>query len=155
KRVVYLLRDGRDAMVSYFHFEKSLHEDNGAFLKFVQKADLWPCKWYEHVERWLANPYQCQLITIRYEDLLENTARELRRFCEFVGIKATDERLAAVANRATFSKMQKKEIDQGWGDPWAKDKLFVRRGKAGSYKDEMPAEVLNVFLQQASSTLSK
>jgi hypothetical protein len=40
-----------------------------------------------------------------------------------------------------------------WPDRWPADKFFFRRGVAGSYKDEMPAEVLAAFLSQARETL--
>ncbi|MSQ94000.1 MAG: sulfotransferase domain-containing protein [Gemmataceae bacterium] len=162
KRVVYLLRDGRDAMVSFLHYIRvCLHPDLD-FLEFVRNVPRWSGQgtWSEHVETWLSNPFQCQLMTIRYENLLEDTVRELRRFCEFVGIRPAPGHLESVAAKATFAKMRQKELNQdGWANgshaSWPKDKFFIRRGKRGSYKDEMPADVLKAFLQQAGPTLAK
>ena len=152
KRVVYLLRDGRDAIVSYFHFTRNLTGKNVDFADFVRSTSTW----WEHVETWLTNPYQAQIITIRYEDLLADPARELARFCEFAGIESEADVLKSVAERATFSNMRNKEVTQGWSNKkWPKDKHFVRRGIAGSYKDEMPPEVLELFMQGARATLSK
>ena len=36
---------------------------------------------------------------------------------------------------------------------WPKDTPFFRRGEVGSWRDEMPAEVLEAFLEQAGPTL--
>src|SRR5262245_51355827 len=49
RRVVYLLRDGRDAMVSYWHFLTALR-GKVDFLRLVEGDGLAPCHWHEHVE---------------------------------------------------------------------------------------------------------
>ncbi|MBU6399989.1 MAG: sulfotransferase domain-containing protein, partial [Verrucomicrobia bacterium] len=115
---------------------------------------LFPCKWHQHVEAWLANPHQAAMITIRYEVLKRDPAAELRRFCEFAGIKRSAEFLEQVADGTAFEKMQRKERVQGVGDPqWPKEKLFRRRGAVGSYKEEMPGDILQAFLGEANDVL--
>jgi len=155
KRVVYLLRDGRDAMVSLRHHFSATQGREIDFLKFVRGEDeMGPrFKWHTHVEKWLANPYQAQMIVIRYEDLKRDTVNELRRFCEFVGVSRADAHLAAIAQKASFANMREKEERRGGRKRWPQDKFFVRRGEVGSHKDEMPPEVLEVFLSEAGDTL--
>jgi hypothetical protein len=155
KRVVYLLRDGRDAMVSFYHHIVAMENRKVDFLETVQTGKgLFPCKWHEHVQAWLANPFQAKMIVIKYEELKSNTARELQRFCDFAGLKRSPEFLQMIAEGTAFEKMRDKEIKLGSGDPrWPKDKTFRRRGAAGSYKDEMPPEVLSAFLKDSGDTL--
>ena len=44
----------------------------------------------------------------------------------------------------------------GWDDPsWPQDHDFVRRGIAGSYRDEMPADMLELFMDVAGPTLRR
>jgi len=157
KRVVYLLRDGRDVMVSYYHHNRALMGDDFDFFAMVRDGvGLFPCKWHEHVEAWLANPYGADMILIKYEDLQTNPVEALQRFCEFVDESRDMEFLRRVAIKASFNKMREKEVRYGWDDPqWPREKPFVRRGRVGSYKDEMPQDVLNVFLSQAGETLRK
>src|ERR1700756_1998538 len=70
RRVVYLLRDGRDAMVSYLHYLEAMERKRLDFLELVASdRAISPCKWHKHVQAWLANPYQAQMIVIKYEDL--------------------------------------------------------------------------------------
>lgn len=157
KRVVYILRDGRDVMVSYYHHLQTVREAAIDFLSVVQ-ADrnvTSGVKWHKHVETWLSNPYQAQMLIIKYEDLKQDAVKELRRFCAFAGVERDDAHLALIARKASFDKMRQKEIrDGGVGIlNWPKDGVFVRRGEVGSHKDEMPPEVLAAFLQDAGSTL--
>ncbi|MBM3995641.1 MAG: sulfotransferase domain-containing protein [Planctomycetes bacterium] len=162
RRVVYLLRDGRDAMVSFLHYIRVCRHPDLDFLEFVRDVEKWSGqgRWSEHVESWLANPHRAEMIVVRYEDLLVDTVGQLERFCAFVDIEPKPGRLQEIAAKTTFAKMRQKEINQpGWANgshaSWPKDQFFMRRGQCGSYKDEMPAEVLEAFLRDASATLAK
>ncbi|WP_180982444.1 sulfotransferase domain-containing protein [Methylocella silvestris] len=158
RRVVYLLRDGRDAMVSYRHYREVMDRRAIDLLEFVNRATpLYPCHWSEHVEAWAKNPYGADMIVIKYEDLLRDTVAELRRFCAFAGVSRDDEHLRRVAEASSFDKLREKETKQGFGrDDHAFDRpFFFRRGEAGSYKDEMSPEALRIFMDQARSTLER
>jgi hypothetical protein len=156
KRIVYLLRDGRDAMVSYFSHLTALKETEIDFLRLVNGKGLFPCKWHEHVDAWLSNPYNAEMIVVKYEDLKKDTLNELKRFCAFVGIEKDDSSLQVVADKASFEKMHHREILYGWDNPRASTiRTFVRRGEVGSFKDEMPPKVLESFINDARETLRK
>jgi len=155
QRVIYLLRDGRDVMVSYYHHLRALNGDDVDFSEIVRTGRLLsPSKWHDHVNAWRSNPFGAEILTVRYEDLLENPVSELRRVCEFAGIQRSTELLETVSRKSSFSKMREKEEKSGWANPqWPSSRSFVRRGEAGSFKDEMPADVLSVFMAQAGETL--
>ena len=156
RRVVYLLRDGRDAMVSYWHHLRALGQANLEFAQLIGGEGLFPCKWHEHVEQWAANPFAARLLTIRYENLKRDAARELARFCDFVDEPRQPSELQRVAAQCSFEAMRRREQRFGWDNPgWPKDKPFVRRGVAGSYRDEMPPEALALFLTEAGDTLRR
>jgi hypothetical protein len=159
RRVVYLMRDGRDVMVSYYHYLKAFG-GSADLLEMIQKGRSGNLtvfgKWHEHVNAWMANPYQAQMMVIKFEDLKRDTAGELARFCAFAGLKREPAFLEMVARETVFEKMQNREILMGQGDPkWPRDKLFHRRGVVGSYKDEMPPEVLQAFMAEGCDTLKK
>jgi Sulfotransferase domain len=159
RKVVYLLRDGRDVMVSYRHYQAAIAGTDFDFLTFVSpETPLYPCHWAEHVETWLRNPFQAQILLIKYEDLLGDPVNELKRFCEFAGVSREPSYLAAIADAAAFRNLQGIEARMGFGWPvpqFPRDKFFFRRGEAGSYKDEMPPEVLERFLQHSGETLRR
>src|ERR1043166_110534 len=155
KRVVYLLRDGRDATVSYFHHRQAVAGKEVDFLDMVRNGSgLFPGKWHEHVEAWNSNPHRAEMMVIRYEDLKKDPHRELEAFCKFAGLERTREFLQGTVDASTFDKMRRKEVELGpVSAEWPKDKFFIRRGAVGSYRDEMAPEVLEAFLNDASATL--
>ena len=158
RRVVYLLRDGRDVMVSYRHFLEAVHNRKLDFLELVRTGlSLIPCRWHEHVEAWHRNPYGADVLVIRYEDLVQQPVVELERFCRFIEISRDWDFLDGVAKAASFQTLRAKEAKLGMGYPdrWLADKFFFRRGKPGCYKDEMPQEVLDLFLKDAGDCLEQ
>ncbi|MEM7114003.1 MAG: sulfotransferase domain-containing protein [Chloroflexota bacterium] len=157
KRVVYLLRDGRDAMVSYFHYLNGWREREVDFLEMVESGQGLMYKWHAHTEAWLANPYNADILTIKYENLKRDTVHELERFVAFANIERNVVWLEQVAKDNEFKKMQAKEKAGDYFDASMDlaNKQFFRRGIVGSYKDEMPPEVLAAFLHDAQATLQR
>jgi len=156
RRVVYLVRDGRDVMVSYLHHLAAIEKSAPDFLNLVETGEgLFPCRWHEHVEAWMANPHGASMIRIAYEALKKDPLSELRRFCEFAGIERDETLLEAVIRTNSFEVMKQKERTFGSANlSWPRDKPFVRRGVVGSFKDEMPPAVLDSFMQQSASAMA-
>jgi Sulfotransferase domain len=103
RRVVYLLRDGRDVMVSYRHYQRALFGVGDDFLNFVSpETEFYPCHWAHHVEAWMLNPYKAHMLVIKYEDLLSEPVTQLQRFCEFAGVSRETAHLAAIAKGTPF-----------------------------------------------------
>jgi hypothetical protein len=154
RNVVYLLRDGRDAMVSYWHYRQVMEKRQIDFAKMVEQAEgLHPCKWHEHVRAWTANPYDARLLILKYEDLLARPVQEMQRFCETFQVPYDKSFLETVIEHSTFDKlctMEDRFYDPRFHDAGTK---FFRRGKAGSYRDEMPLNVQQAFEAQAGDVL--
>ena len=157
KRVVYLFRDGRDVMVSYWHHLQAANASEIDFLKVVQTGEgLFPCKWEDHVRQWLANPYESRMLFVRYEDLQRDPVRELRLILNFAGVERDLTVLRRAAEKASFAVMQAREKRFGWeNSQWPKDKTFIHRGAVGSYADEMPLPVQEAFLMETSNLLGE
>ena len=158
RRVVYLLRDGRDAMVSYLHFLESTQRRKLDFMELVTTgATHIPCKWHQHVDSWLRNLHAAEMIVIKYEDLVSKPVAQLERFCRFINLDRERSHLEAAAEAAQFRNLRAKEARLGLERPeiWPADKFFFRRGVVGSYKDEMPANVLQAFMSDAAETLQR
>jgi hypothetical protein len=158
KNVIYLLRDGRDVMVSYLHHLTALNKGVAVdFLDMIKNGKgLYPCKWHDHISSWISNPYASRMMTIRYEDLKTDPKYELKRICQFINIQRDDIFLKNVAENASFDKMKEREERFSWDNKeWPRDKKFIRRGKIGSYQDEMPNHVLETFMDEASEMLNK
>ncbi|MFZ3376766.1 MAG: sulfotransferase domain-containing protein [Chthoniobacterales bacterium] len=154
RNVIYLVRDGRDAMVSYYHHLSALGASPD-FLQLVSTGNgLFPSLWHEHVEAWSANPYGARMMIVKYERLKEDAVAELKRICEFAKLDSDPKSLASVVENSAFEIQREKEKKVGWeGQDWPRDKPFVRRGKVGSFKDEMPEPVLKAFMERSGPAL--
>jgi hypothetical protein len=156
RRVIYIMRDGRDVMTSYYHYLQALTGNSMDFLKMVGcGGQLYPCQWHEHVKAWRENRFRAAILTVKYEDLHADILGEMRRVCEFVGIERNPEHILRFARETEFEKMQRKEARlQDYLNPlWPRQKRFRRRGKVGSFKDEMPPPVLEACLAASGPML--
>jgi hypothetical protein len=158
QRVIYLLRDGRDVAVSYHHYLEAVKGTPIDFLDLIRRPARYHKfgSWHEHVEAWLSNPYHAEMLVIRYEELRQEPVTVLARICEFTGLERSVSALEAAASSSSFEKMRRREALYGMDAAhWPKDQAFIRRGEVGSYRDEMPADVLDAFMTLAQSTLQK
>ncbi|MEM9410542.1 MAG: sulfotransferase domain-containing protein [Planctomycetota bacterium] len=154
RRVVYLVRDGRDAIVSYFHMLQAEGKSVSYEEMIEREVGLFPCKWNEHVRQWHENPFGAEMMFIRYEDLLSNPVEQLMRFCEFSGLDRTVNEISDCVKGNSFESMQAKEREFGWNNSnWNPEKAFIRRGRSGDYKLEMPIRAVRAFNAQSSKEL--
>jgi Sulfotransferase domain len=87
-----------------------------------------------------------EILLLRYEDLIKDTEQELRKVAEFVGIKASPQRIARAVELSTADKMRR--LEQKQSDQWGatkegrKDIAFVREAKSGQWERSLPASAV-------------
>lgn len=156
-RVIHLVRDGRDVLVSYWH-HRAAHEGRSPDIDdmAINATGMYPCSWAEHTRAWLENPFQAEVMLLRYEDLQVDARRELRRIAGFLGVDRHDDILDRIAAGASLSSMKEREKREGWANAaWPTDRPFVRRGHVGSFRDELPAAALGAFATGAGDSLRR
>jgi hypothetical protein len=155
RRVVYLVRDGRDALASYLHYLKAFERKSVDPVAAAGTGEgLYPSHWADHVAQWRANPHGSEVLLVRYEDLKRDCAGELARFCAFAGIERTAEHLELAARSCAFEVMRRREEALGWDrEGWSREERFVRRGEVGGYRDELGGEVQEAFLAKGGAML--
>lgn len=152
QKVIYLVRDPRDVVVSEYFFnikkryinpDVSLEEFAGRFLRGETSSYG---SWWEHAGSWIAarqgNP---AFLLVRYEDLLADSIGETRKIAEFLSIQADDERLRRAVERSSANRMR--ELEKQQADQWTGTKNtrleipFVRAAKSGGWKESLPAPI--------------
>jgi hypothetical protein len=156
QNVVHLIRDGRDALVSYVAMLRN-QGHNASCESLLNESKPISFEWAEHTLAWIANPFGARIIRIHYEDLQLKPIETLERYADFLKVKVDKQRIQEILEQASFANMQAKEAKQGWG-PYAhliKKGKFVRRGTIGAYYDEMAFESLKKFNQNYGALLTK
>lgn len=146
-KTVHLVRDGRDAIVSKYFFEKDFCVQNGfikdfniTFDDYVEKTSA---EWSNYVEAWMAR----DVITCRYEDLLRNPMHPLKNILESFGVCVSTERIHESIMANTKEKMRK-ALDKTF-----KYNTFVRKGIVGDWKEHFSDYNKDAFKKQAGDVL--
>lgn len=150
KKVIYLLRDGRDSVLSYYKFTKKEFGYTGEFSEFLT-SDACKCynvRWEEHVESWLSKYHSSEMLLIKYEDLLKDFMRQFSKIIRFCGWETTKEDLLKIKIETDLMNMKKKEA-QG---------MFLAHVDSGNTNNWIAGysnEELKLFLRSARTTLRK
>ncbi len=137
--VVYIVRDPRDVLVSYWHHKRLTEPGFSLSIEaFVQKDDHWPCRWDEHVRDWLLPPRHPRLLAVKYEEMQIGAAVVLQKVLAFAGVNRSSDDVARAVEASRFERMRSAEEHFGLGKvEGVKDERFVRRGKVGGWRDEL------------------
>lgn len=157
KKVLYIVRDPRDVMLSYYRYQlKTWKMDEGVSLE--RYAELFLTgemsrygSWREHVGSWLgAREYSNSFRLMRYEDLLADPTANLGKAAELLEIPASEEDLRRAVEKSTADKMRKQEASKGVPlNRWSRNDIsFVGNATSGGWRDELP-EALALDTQEA------
>lgn len=128
RRAIYIVRDGRDAMTSYYHW-RNRRSDKPVSLREIIVGDIYWGRWSDHVLGWLNSG--AELLVVKYEDLYADTPSQVRRILDFCHIQATDDQIAAAVAASSFERMRAKEqAANGAATPF-----FVRKGGSGDWRN--------------------
>ena len=97
--------------------------------------------WYfDHVAGWLEQKENPNILFLTYEDMVEDLKREVLKIVEFLGLQCSDEKIDNVVSSGMFDSMSKNPtVNYSWRDGDKKDpnSKFIRKGKVGSWQDEL------------------
>lgn len=156
RRVVYLLRDPRDVMTSYWHWKRMVEPRFRLSIRdFVSDNKIWPCRWDEHVFDWVLSHHDPAPLVIRYEDLHRETSVVLARVLHFLDLPQTVDDIERAVNAGSFVCMRSLEEElkaagrtlsvPSSGAVGDRDERFMRRGRIGGWKDELDPGTVRII----------
>ena len=158
-KFIYIYRDGRDVMVSYYYYEKQGGGFTESFSSFIRSdvSTRYYGSWHEHVSKVLdfASKSQERVLMLQYESMLESPLRCAYRIAEFCGLSVTIDTIEAAVRACSFNNLQ--WIEKKFG-PERKQKLhikFFRSGKASQWKELFSRTDLEYFISKAGETLRR
>lgn len=167
RRVTFVVRDGRDTMVSFYFFYKLMHDAGeptalrtlypaGADLddvrtnlpRFIEHVFRQPmgvrATWPEYNRAWLGQP---GVACTRYESLRADPDAELTRLCRELGTDPGPGRIRAAVERWDMSRVT--------GRPHGQEdrSSFVRKGVSGDWRNAFSDEARALFADLAGDAL--
>jgi hypothetical protein len=149
-RVIYIVRDPRDVVLSQYHYHRKLKRiaDDAPLENFVTRflaGETCPHGlWGENVLTWLATREgDPRFLMLRYEDMVADTPRELQKVVAFMGMTISPQQIAHAVELSSAARMRKMEATQtddcGLTKGSRKDLSFVRAAGSGGWRSELPA----------------
>lgn len=145
RRVVYVIRDPRDVMVSYRNFWNQQHPDAKVDLAtFIRDVRRYPCEWDEHVSGWTRRQEE-DFLLITFEEMKADPEAILTRVLKFAGLTPDQEIVSGAVDATGFERL--KELEERWRREHADEgaskspERFIRRGEVGAWRDEMGPEL--------------
>ena len=145
RKVIYLDRDPRDVLVSFYHHKRSHGEYEGTLEDFIFRHGELEA-WMTYQRRWhsaLKTRSANSLVRIGYEELRAHTREVFVRCLDFCGIPVDARRVDESLDYAASGNMRKLEDQFGTYD-FSRDHIaahpesrHVRRAVSGGYRDEM------------------
>jgi estrone sulfotransferase len=123
-KVVYLVRDGRDATLSlhYYWVTRGRLEADAKPQELFFSNGVWPCPWHEYVTGWLDGLERRQRnvapphLLLRYEDLVAHPARHLESVARLAGLTGlNDTRIEQAVHLNTLQRLKTVENRAGFG----------------------------------------
>jgi hypothetical protein len=137
-KVILLVRDPRDVMVSYFLYSKErLKNFNGSFSEFI-RSNTGIYQWLKHTNSWLNN-YD---FLINYEELLDEPIKSLRRLFDFIGIENLDDAtIEEIVMENSILKLREKSPSSQFTENFN----FFRSGKSKDWINHFSKEDLAYY----------
>lgn len=165
KRVVLLVRDPRDVLVSlYFHLSRRGGRDLGTLSDYLRSDIGSTASLIRYYNIW-ADQFRAagDFLCVRYEDLRTNPQGELARILDFLGSPVSDAAVHEAVAATEFSKMRKMEAEGAIAsdrltpaNPEDTESFKTRKGKVGGfveYLGEADIAYLNDWIDAKLSPL--
>ncbi|KAM4570773.1 cytosolic sulfotransferase 2-like [Fundulus diaphanus] len=142
-KIIYVARNAKDTVVSYFHFDrmnKAQPEpgDWSSYLQRFMEGKMVFGSWHDHVQGWWEKrKSRSNILYLLYEDLIEDTERELSRLCSFLELSPSTDLKKEVEEKSLFSNMKHNKMANSSADEVLDFKIstFMRKGKVGDWKN--------------------
>jgi len=156
-KVAYLVRDGRDAMVSLYNYHRQIRRTPqppfDVFVRRMLGGQFQFGSWQKHVERWLDQAENPKVLLVRYEHMVVDAAAQLQRVLEHFGMPVSEDRLATAVERSTLQ-----HVNSGFQhDATNRGRQFKAGlgGGSGRWREYFSEGDIAFFMEKAGPTLER
>lgn len=167
-KTIYLVRDPRAVLVSYYHhcvhdsgdFEWPLKNFIDEMLARGHVRNIEPSlvRWDRQVLQWMERSKSSDVKIVKYEDMVADRRRVLESVIEFVGLACDEKDITLAVERGSFTNMRKEEEMYG-AEPYSGTRgetgYYVRRGKVDGWKTELSQDLVKRIENEFSQAMKK
>ena len=140
-------------MLSYYHFQRKYRQidDNYPLERYVDNfingtlgSEGWGT-WHENVSTWIMTRYEDpNFLLLRYEDMIQDTLRELTRIAAFIGVASGPSRLNEVIALSSADRLR--QLEKQDAQVWIgtrnrrQDIPMIRVATSGGWRTTLPKE---------------
>jgi hypothetical protein len=146
KKVIFLVRDPRDVLVSsWYHlrYRENIYQDD--LSHFVRDRLTGIHKLVAFLNMWIEHRHVPQdFLLLTYEQMHADPFGTARQVLAFLNLDTDPERVRYAVEESSFTKMKKMETSGTLKEPWMKpgakgldNALKVRQGKVGGFRQEL------------------
>ncbi|XP_058037845.1 sulfotransferase 1C2-like isoform X1 [Ahaetulla prasina] len=160
-KVIYVARNVKDTIVSYFHFHHMNQrmpkpENWDQFVEnFLTGKVAWG-SWFEHVKGWWEAKDRHPILYLFYEDIKEDPTREIQKIAHFLNFELPDPILKEITEHTKFETMKSNPMANYLTMPaFVMNQAlspFMRKGVVGNWKEHLTV-AQNEKIDEISSRL--
>jgi hypothetical protein len=162
-KAIYLVRDIRDVMISYYDRGKHLgvFSDLGfdQFVpQFLEGQTNTSGSWSAHVRSWLDSRLapDKNLLLIRFEDMRTDTEDTLTKILDFLGVSGNPEKVREAIEANSLEEMKAKENASRMLPKMSDNEgRFVRKGEIAGWRARLTRDQAELVLRYAASELER
>ncbi|WVZ67443.1 hypothetical protein U9M48_016518 [Paspalum notatum var. saurae] len=155
-RIIYVCRDPKDALVSFWLFLRKASPRVGgqsftiqeAFELFCQGRCTGGPQWLHVLQYWEASVRRPDsVLFLRYEEMLREPESHLKKLAEFMGCGFSEEEeeagvVRAIVELCSLGKLKEMEVNRNGVNNWGtKNDAFFRKGVPGDWSNHMTPEM--------------
>ena len=154
KNVIYVVRDGRDVLNSYYHYLNARRDIPLTISDLISgEGESAFGNWSDHVVAWNSNRSK-NFITLKYENLKKDPFGEISKLLAAINWIVPEDRVIKAIEDSSLDKLQSLEKERGivHSDKLKqKGSLFFRKGEVGDWVNSFSDEDVKLFWESHSA----
>ncbi len=162
RSAIYIMRNPLDMILSYAsHYGHTIDEaiegiarNDNTLMGGGDSVYQFLGTWSNHVIGW-TKPRKFPVLTLRYEDMLDDPYEVFNRVVHHIGLPEDAERLEKSVRFSDFKILQEQESKTNFVENSDNQKKFFRQGTSGQWKEELTEAQIAQIIQDHGRVMKK
>ena len=145
-KVIYVARDPRDAMTSYYHHHRLIRSldytgDLPTFARRFMNDQVRTGPYFQHVKEAWTLKDKPNMLFLFYEEMKKDLKSVISRVCDFLQCSLSETEMEKLLDHLDIKNFRNNPAvnrkDQQKSNVFSKDGSFIRKGKVGGWREEI------------------